>query len=266
MKQVKYILLAAVLLWACGNKDNGGMSGSSDLLGRWSLYQDNHVSIGFDANGNVLDYDTETKTWDVYGTWALDSQMLTITGEGNPQVWRVEMFNNKQVLALWDTTDYGKEAGIFQFFYKNGSITTGDSSTIQGTWDWYFFGEVKSCRIRLVFSGSNFELIIFPWGERYTGTYTYQNGYADLKVTKCYTSRYHGNSDEDTIQFNTDTYEITATWMETYQDWQGNTYPYEGNLIYENSKTITAPFVVVGDGVAYGTFETMGLNSVFHKR
>ena len=242
------------------------MPQASDLVGKWKLGKKG-VNAGFAADGAYSIYDDEIQNWRDVGTWSLEEEILTIHKDGYDTEYSIEFCLDKKVLVLWGTDEYAVQSGAFLFLYKDGSVITGDANSIQGTWDWYFFGNPKTSRIRFVFSQNNFEMIIFPWGEKYAGTFTYENGYATLNVDHCYTSRYHGNSSEDTIQFNEETYEITATWMDTYEDWQGYTYPYEGALMYDvEDNILSAPFVVVRDGVAYGTMDNMGLNGVYHRR
>ena len=55
--------------------------------------------------------------------------------------------------------------------------------------------EDKTVRIAYKFDGDNFEIIIVPWGQRYTGTYTYGKGKVTLNTTAGYTSREPGTGD-----------------------------------------------------------------------
>ena len=82
----------------------------------------------------------------------------------------------------------GEQLGIILF--KQGKTVTATSDDIQGFWCWYddFAGE-EIIRAAIKIEGERFELIITPWGERYVGAYSYQNGILHLNVTDGFTSR-----------------------------------------------------------------------------
>jgi hypothetical protein len=84
-------------------------------------------------------------------------------------------------------------------------------SDIQGNWYWYMDNDNNNIAGAMIIRNNEFDLIIGAWGQKYSGTYTYQSGVMKLHITKGRTSRAphtgygvgYGNMDPETLD---------ATW------------------------------------------------------
>lgn len=259
--------LAALALLAVGcgkNNADETPATSSDFVGKWYLQlKDEIMGAGFLADGKGQSYNAKTKQWETTGTWSYENGILTANDGDQESQFKASMYSGKTVLVLKEADD---ELGNYtMFFYKEGKSSASDASVLQGTWDWFAFGPGMP-RIRFVFSGSNFDLIIPVWGDRYKGNFTYKDGYVNMNVTECMTSRIpHGNSDEETVSYDEATGEIKGTWSTTVEDWYGNVNPYKGPLVKDNDKTIVCAFAVVDAKLAYAAVSDMGLRAELTK-
>ncbi|MBR6370128.1 MAG: hypothetical protein IKS24_03500, partial [Bacteroidaceae bacterium] len=79
----------------------------------------------------------------------------------------------------------------FSMYFKKGTALPGNNEELQGTWYWHFSMDGKSSEIRMAvkFDGDNIDLVIPAWGQRYTGKYTYKDGFVVVGKTTFYTSR-----------------------------------------------------------------------------
>jgi hypothetical protein len=260
--------VAALAILAVGCNKNGGEDGpatNTDLVGKWFIQlKDEIMGAGFLADGKGQAYNEETGQWETAGTWSYENGVLTTQGEGRESKFKASLYNGKTVLILKEADD---ELGNYTlFFYRDGKSSASDAGVLQGTWDWFAFGPGMP-RIRFVFSGNNFDLIIPVWGDRYKGTFTYKDGYATMKVTECMTSRIpHGNYDEDTLNYDEATGDISGTWSTTIEDWAGNVIPYTGPLVSDDpTKTLVCAFAVVESKLAYAAISGMGLRAELTK-
>ena len=267
MKKLFAMSLAALALLAVGcgknNADDGPVT-SNDFVGKWFIQLKGEImGAGFLADGKGQSYNYETGQWETTGTWSYENGILTAKEEGRESKFSASLYNGKSVLVMKEADD---DLGNYTvFFYKEGKSSASDASVLQGTWDWFAFGPGMP-RIRFVFSGSNFDLIIPVWGDRYKGTFTYKDGYATMKVNECLTSRIpHGNAGEGNMDYDEATGDITGDWSTTVEDWAGNVRPYQGPLVDEGDMTLVCAFAVVDAKLAYAAISGMGLRAELTK-
>jgi|GEM_PF-1792138 len=144
----------------------------------------------------------------------------------------------------YDGTEYTES----MMFFKKGASLPSDRSVLNGTWYWYEQGSDNEVRLAIKFDGSNADMVITPWGERYVGSYTYKNGTITISNTTFYTSR---TNDGNLINWQ-DPY--SSGWnIPDENSWnQGN---FEGDISF--------PFVVDGNN-AYSMF--VGLSPIYVKQ
>ncbi len=261
MKKMAIWALAAFAMFAVScDKNNIGGEGdvtltASALVGTWTIsglnFSETWVftsekltkETGWDKtegtytvkNGTIA-YNI-TKAWDKDGnTWQErnlgDNEKTPIYVQGkiiySGSVLVINFVISEGSLAPHHNT----EDTSFVLFKSGGSISS-DTAPLQGTWHWYMFGTNKTeTRIRIIFEGSSYELIIQPWSEKYVGSYTYQNGYITCTVDNSYSAR-----NPETLKGEVNPVTLEATWH-----------------LFENvafPTGLTFPFVADGD-VAYG--------------
>lgn len=158
------------------------------------------------------------------------------------------LYKGAVVLFTPVVEDYESQAT--SFFFRKGANLPNDKSELQGTWYWYEYGEQDMVRVAVKFSDDEIDMIITPWGQRYTGKYTYKDGIVKIGETTFYTSRdksgYH-----DVINY-TDPYKTEWRTPEA-DDYYQNRYP-DG---------FSFPFVVDGK-TAYSEF--VGLSPIYKKQ
>ncbi len=94
----------------------------------------------------------------------------------------------KNIMASGDS----QEEHLGYILVKKGAQINVTAEDIKGFWCWYdnFGGEEgEIIRTAIELDGKNFVLTITPWGQRYIGTYTYENGILTLNATEGLTSR-----------------------------------------------------------------------------
>lgn len=141
------------------------------------------------------------------------------------------------------------------FYFKKGAKLPSDKSEIQGTWYWYSLGMIdddkSAVRVAVKFDGDNIDMVITPWGARYTGKYTYKDGIVKIGKTTFYTSREKDGYGGD---MNYENPYATTTWrIPGADDYYQNGYP-DG---------FSFPFVVSGKK-AYSRF--VGLTPIYTKQ
>ena len=184
----------------------------SDLIGVWEAIGEHWKSVYTftDKELTIEDYylDYQTNQWkkseqeDYKGAYTLNNGILSYIMSYNQQEveWRdtvevvAKFLYNKTALALlfFMRNDQGDEYSVNQILYKKDAFIPATIEDIQGDWRWYMHGDKTYTRVAVQIKGNKMSLIIVPWGQRYDGTITYQNGYINLTVTAAYTSR--GNS------------------------------------------------------------------------
>lgn len=181
---------------------------SKSIVGKW-YYPNNVVDFQqqpefeFKADGTI--------TGSYEGTWSIGEKgVLTIKTkdwEGNDYsiyLLPYTMYGGSVLIFRFDVPEIDKDGhpvinqgkGYVEFFYKDGKASASDKADIQGTWvnveEWDNDGDGEIDEsmqsVSVTFKGDNFELIIHVWnGEKYTGTYTYKDGFVYFHPTKLYT-------------------------------------------------------------------------------
>ena len=228
MKQTKFwsllafcfCLAGALTFTACGDDDDNtpqtpdvpntttGIT-VDDLVGTWTLagqdvnytytFTQTHLTIKdgtdlqFDGDytlkDDVLTYNT---TADIYNseTGKYESTQVAVSQ-------KLGLLYDKTVLVFKDLVKNDNEQyyEFSVFMYKQGATINAKLEDIQGTWHWYMHGDTTYVRTSLKIEGNKFDMVITPWGQRYTGTFTYTNGIMTLNTEKGYTSREEGSGD-----------------------------------------------------------------------
>lgn len=143
---------------------------------------------------------------------------------------------------------YSIEQSYFSMYFKKGAALPGNNDELQGTWYWNFSMDGKSSEIRMAvkFDGDNIDLVIPAWGQRYTGKYTYKDGFVVVGETTFYTSR-----NENGVNLINMEKPFESEWR----------IPSDDQGYYPNG--LSLPFIVDGKK-AYSIFE--GLSPVFTKQ
>lgn len=131
------------------------------------------------------------------GSYTLENNVISFFMDGITYKSMAGLAGGQSVLIMKEVYDDGIENMAFVLVQKGKTIST-KKEDIQGQWVWWDGyldndnNHVKAARVSYKFSGDNFEMIIVPWGQKYTGTYTYTNGIVNLNITAGYTSREEG--------------------------------------------------------------------------
>lgn len=172
-----------------------------DLVGTWTMATtDNSITYTFTKTELTISYAGQEPSYK--GPYTLADGEISY-GQDNsvagsysyPETYSIGLLRDKAVLVLKtfaETPDGVKYEELAMILYKQGKTISTNTSEIQGSWHWYMHGSTDYIRTGLKFEGSNFELVITPWGEKYVGTYNYANGILTLNVSAGYTSRQAG--------------------------------------------------------------------------
>ena len=154
----------------------------------------------FKLDGSIL-IGTVTKSQCRYANWVNGVNKGLTEWEDNE--W-YSSFDSLQVsllrdgaLLLLEANGTGSETqqheGYASFFFRKGAKLPNDKSELQGTWYWYSYGMIRDdaadVRVAVKIDGDNIDMVITPWGARYTGKYTYKDGIVTIGKTTFYTSR-----------------------------------------------------------------------------
>ena len=162
-----------------------------DLVGMWTVNStDNSYVAIFTEDEMTIEENGELM---FSGKYSIKDGVVTIPGNNDSEIQSVPgLLYNKSVMVLkqiYKSEGYNEEM-LGWVLFKQGKTVTATSDDIQGLWCWYSdFGEDEIIRTAIKIDGDKFEVIITPWGERYVGTYSYQNGILHLNVTDAFTSR-----------------------------------------------------------------------------
>ena len=207
------LFVAAFTLSACGGDDDDDTTTATpptvpsdtsstevttaDLKGTWKygfygltyVFTDNTFTITTDENSYTANY--TLKDGVISYNYTLDNQPQ----QGSANIY---LLYDKNVLVMKAKPYGGEDYSISEaatILYRDGKEPTTLKSEIQGEWHWYMRGDSTYVRGAYKFNGDNFELIVTPWGQKYTGTYTYKGGFVTLNITNGYTSREPGSGD-----------------------------------------------------------------------
>lgn len=260
------LFIAAFTLSACGSDDDDSTATPSTVPSETSTDEVTTASLKgtwkYDFYEMTYEFTETTFTATEFGhTFTANytlkdgviSYSYTEDGQAHQGTAQVYFLYNKSVLVMKAKPADGENFSISEaatVLYRNGNAPTTPKSDIQGEWHWYMNGDVNYVRGAYKFNGDNFELIITPWGQKYTGTYTYSGGFLTLNITNGYTSREpgtgygsgSGNLDETTLE---------GTWNDLDRE----------RWTFEPGQVV--PFIVNGTE-AYGSLAN--LPCVFYKK
>jgi len=256
------MMVCATGFVACGDDDEDtttakdssstGKVTTADLKGTWK-YDFYGLSYVFTEKTFTATEGEETYTANYTLKDGVISYSYMLDDQPQQGTANVYLLYNKSVLVMKAKPANGEDYSISEaavILYRDGKNPTTPKADIQGEWHWYMNGDTDYVRGAYKFNGDNFELIVTPWGQKYTGTYTYSGGFLTLNITKGYTSREPGSGDgwgEGDLDAKT----LEGNWSELDRDrWS-----------FEPGWTV--PFIVNGKE-AYGALA--GLPCVFYKK
>ncbi len=271
-------LFAAVFtLAACGDDDDedvtpppGNGASVGDLEGTWKspiaedlyggkVYNPDSlwVRATYEFQGNMLRISYSENVGDYYGTFTLKDGEITfgkqVYGKQVTVKAKVIMLYGKQALVLKIKPENGEESmvdEVTEVLFKNGVAPKTLVTDIQGKWFWYMNGNKDEVRAAMIIKDNNFEMIIGAWGQKYTGTFTYQGGVMKLNITNGFTSREPGTG-YGSGYGNLDPATLEGTWNELNKEhW----------TMQDGMQT----FFIAATTEAYG--EIAGLPAVFYKQ
>lgn len=261
MKKLAIWAFAALAMFAVScDKNNTSGEGevsltASALVGTWTISAEDYSDTWVFTSDKL----TKTGLWDkIEGSYTVENGTIAYTitkawyKDGDN--WKERELNDEEKIVLYaqakliykgsvlimnfavdesSSAPHHNPEDTSYFLYKVGGSISPDTKPLQGTWDWYMFGTNKTeIRIRLIFSGNNFEIIITPWAEKYVGTYTYRNGHITCNITGAFSARHpEGGGEVNPVT-------LEATW-----------YPIEKETS-SFSEGLSFPLVADGD-VAY---------------
>ncbi len=229
--------------------------------GNKEISSQNRTEGTFKLEGSIL-IGTVTKSQHRYTQWVNGVNQGLSDWQNNGAY---ESFDSVQVSLLRDggllvlETEYRISDQVSEsyaaFYFKKGSSLPSDNSEIQGTWYWFSWGMVEdnewAVRVAVKFEGDDVDMVITPWGARYTGKYTYKDGIVTIGKTTFYTSREKDGYGGDMNYANP---YATTTWrIPDADDYYQNSYP----------NGFSFPFIVSGNK-AYSNF--VGLTPIYIKQ
>ncbi|MBR1792563.1 MAG: hypothetical protein IJ764_02880 [Bacteroidales bacterium] len=254
------LALGSLTMSSCGKDDDENNnsttqsdpvpSGVNDLVGTWTLESESFSTVyTFTATHVTIEELQSHKTESDY-TYA--NGVLTLTNpksyyyndnasEGADS-WTVDPYDIGETRSVNVTLLQDKSVIVFRthvpadgdmlaydeidFAYKVGKTIPFNPADLYGKWNWMMYGTDNIIRTTVTFIDKTFDLIITAWGQRYKGTFTYDNGYVIF-----HTEKYFEAAWEDRDEFHPE----NANWIEE---------PLE-NAIYSN--TLKMPFFVNGN-------------------
>lgn len=258
-------IAGSMTLASCGDDDDNSVTipnssdniSTSDLVGTWNIAGQDDQSTWVFTNDKLTITEWGTQQFD--GPYTVNGDKITYRTKYwkyNPQTQQQEevegditvkigLICDKAVLVLKSEVknEQGTDYEFSYFMFKEGKNITATANDIQGTWDWYMHGDQTYVRTRLTISGNKFDMIITPWGQRYTGTFTYANGYITLNTEHGYTSREEGTGDgfgEGDIDPET----LEGTWknLNSWNIWEKMPFVANGNEAYGIVANLSALF------------------------
>ena len=202
----------------------------NDLTGEWEdggLGFSNNFKLTFSGNQVTAEQDGNT----VYqGDYTLNNNVVSFVINGTTYQSAAGLAGGKSVLIMKEVSEDGSENLAFILMKKGKTINT-KKEDIQGQWCWWFkYSDDDQAVVRVAykFEGDNFEVIICPWGQRYTGTYTYEGGIVQLNTTAGYTSREEGTGN-GSMEGDLDPVTLEAPWRVLYEE---NWHAPDGGLFF----------------------------------
>lgn len=172
------------------------------------------------------------------GSYTLEDNVVSFSMNGTTYKSVPGLAGGQSVLIMKEVYEDGNENFAFLLVQKGKTIST-RKEDIQGQWVWWEeyldndSNPVKEARLSYKFEGDRFEMILVAWGQKYTGTYTYENGIVSLQMTNAYTSREEGTG-EGWGPGDLDPVTLECDWKPLYRE-------------YWSFDTMQGPFFVIGD-------------------
>jgi hypothetical protein len=169
------------------------------LTGTWSdggLNNSRGYTLSFN-NDNVLVQQEGNVVYQ--GQYTLENNVVSFDIDGTHYESMAGLAGGQSVLIMKEVnedSEFGRNENLGFIVVKDGMTINTKKEEILGQWACWWSGRVagedKTIRIAYKFEGDNFEVIIVPWGQKYTGTYTYDKGIITLDTKAGYTSREPG--------------------------------------------------------------------------
>ena len=172
------------------------------------------------------------------GSYTLEDNVVSFFMDGITYKSMPGLAGGQSVLIMKEVFEDGNENFAFLLVQKGKPVST-KKEDIQGQWVWWEeyldndSNPVKEARLSYKFEGDRFEMILVAWGQKYTGTYTYENGIVSLQMTNAYTSREEGTG-EGWGPGDLDPVTLECDWKPLYRE-------------YWSFETMQGPFFVIGD-------------------
>jgi hypothetical protein len=130
----------------------------------------------------VLSYTTTTEVYDTVSHKNVE-RPITIS-------FTTKLLYNKSTLALLATVNNGdRSSEEVVLMFKKDTPVPATIADIQGNWYWYMDGDSTDTRAAFKIEQNRMIIVIVAWGQRYDGTFTYENGLINFNVEAQYTSR-----------------------------------------------------------------------------
>lgn len=247
MSMMLAMLACTTTFVACGDDDdddnNGGgnVSSNADLVGTWS--SENATYVFTDNTLTIRQYGGQS----FQGSYTINNGKITYIDSEQTHTATVKLLYGKTIMVLKaepdNPQDYSMDV-MAEILFKQGATPNTPASDIQGTWDWYMGGQQDYIRTRLKIDGNKFDMIITPWGQRYTGTFTYQGGILKLNTEHGFTTREEGSGDgwgEGELDPTT----LEGTWktLDNWMIWEEMPFVADGSEAYGSVANLPAVFV-----------------------
>lgn len=228
MKKLFYLVLVAFTTMFVGcdkeNNTNEGDNNGSSVVGTWNLHHDDdHATLVLNEDNSFSLL--KTNLWKEEGSYTYENKTLTLTTsrawerdyvrdeinggpvfdengnfqytewqEANPQEsvksGEVKMIYNGDVMLYKEIEDHGEPYEVWAPYVKENATHVSNVNDIQGKWYWLMGEESTVPRVIVTVTGNNGDVIIAPWGERYTGTIRYEKGVIYIDNPTFTTTRY----------------------------------------------------------------------------
>lgn len=193
------LFVAAFMLTACGDDDDSVTPPPTpdgpvnSIEGTW---KSPFTEMTYVFSGDKFSVKDSKGALQKEGTYTLKDGVLkfdyTTDGKQETASGKVTTLYQNQVLVIKSKPEGGEGYSISEaaeVLYKDGVAPTTPVEDIQGNWYWYMNGDESVNRAGMMINGNKFTMIIGPWGQKYTGTFTYGEGVMTLHITNGYTSR-----------------------------------------------------------------------------
>lgn len=228
MKKIfSFVLAAFALVMAGCDKDNKPGNGDEDVIsvvGTWLYHADDDFeTLTLEADNSYSHYMerfykeegtyaysnntlvlTPAKAWE--RDWVRDERyggpLLDSTGNYQYTEWveieprqsvvscQVKFLYSGDVMMQKREAEYDDDGELWAPYVKENATRVSDVADIQGKWYWLSGATGTVPRVIVKVNGTNGEVIITPWEERYTGTIRYEKGVIYMDNPTFTTTRY----------------------------------------------------------------------------